>query len=95
MLSSAAISHFDLLPLTGTDRQISWASTIRTKRLAEITKLDSQGDYSAYLQTTDAQWWIERRDLTDVDLMAAATEILDLQSPTAVAASITDMPRTA
>jgi len=94
-LSSAAISHLDLPLLTGSDRQISWASTIRTKRLAVLTNLNSDADYQACLQLTDAKWWIDRRDLTDVDLMAAAAQAPDVQSATAVTASITDMPRTA
>jgi len=93
-LSSAAVAHLDLPLLTGTDRQISWASTIRTKRLAEVTALCGVADYHACLQMTDAKWWIDHRDQTDVDLMAAATQALDTQSVTAVTASITDMPRT-
>ena len=94
-LSSAAISHLDLPLLTGTDRQISWASTIRTKRLAALTNPNSDADCYTCLQVTDAKWWIDRRDLTDVDLMAAAAQAPDVQSATAVTASITDMPRTA
>jgi hypothetical protein len=94
-LSSAAISHLDLPLLTGSDRQISWASTIRTKRLAALTNPNSDADCSACLQVTDAKWWIDCRDLTDVDLMAAAAQAPDIQSATAVTASIRDMPRMA
>ncbi len=94
-LSSAAISHLDLPPLTGTDRQINWASTIRTKRLAVLTNSNSGADCHACLQVVDAKWWIDCRDLTDVDLMAAATPAPDIQSVTAVIGSVTDMPRTA
>jgi len=94
-LSSAAVAHLDLPLLTGTDRQISWALTIRSKRLAEITALCGVADHHACLQVADAKWWIDHRDLTDVDLMAAATQAHDMQSATAVTASITDMPRTA
>jgi hypothetical protein len=94
-LSSAAISHLDLPLLTGTDRQVSWASMIRTKRLAALTSPNSDADCYACLQVTDAKWWIDRRDLTDVDLMAAAAQAPDVQSATAVTASITDMPRMA
>jgi hypothetical protein len=94
-LSSAAISHLNLPLLTGSDRQISWASTIRTKRLAALTNPNSDADCSACLQVTDAKWWIDCRDLTDVDLMAASAQALDIQSATAVTASIADMPRTA
>jgi hypothetical protein len=73
-LSSATISHLDLPLLTGTDRQISWASTIRTKRLAALTNSNSAPDYNACLRVADAKWWIDCRDLTDVDLMAAANK---------------------
>ncbi|MCP8892846.1 hypothetical protein [Sphingomonas faeni] len=93
--SSAAVSHLVLPPLTGTDRQISWASTIRTKRLAALTNSNSDADWYACLQVTDAKWWIDRRDLTDIDLMAAAAQASEVQSATAVTASITDMHRTA
>ncbi|MDY1010249.1 hypothetical protein [Sphingomonas sp. CFBP9019] len=93
--SSAAVSYLVLPPLTGTDRQISWASTIRTKRLAALTNSNSDADCYACLQVTDAKWWIDHRDLTDVDLMAAATKASDVRNVTAVTASITDMPRTA
>ena len=94
-LSSAAVSHLVLPPLAGTDRQIGWASTIRTKRLAALTNSNSDADCSACLRVTDAKWWIDHRDLTDVDLMAAVTKASDIQDVRAVTASITDMPRTA
>jgi hypothetical protein len=94
-LSNAAISHLDLPLLTGTDRQISWASTIRTKRLAVLTNSNNGADCYACLQVTDAKWWIDCRDLTDVDLMAAATLAPDIKNATAVTVSIADMPRTA
>jgi hypothetical protein len=94
-LSSAAISHLDLPLLTGSDRQVSWASTIRTKRLAALINPNSDADCSACLRVTDAKWWIDRRDLTDIDLMAAAAQAPDIQSATAVTASLTNMPRIA
>ena len=94
-LSSAAVSHLVLPPLAGTDRQIGWASTIRTKRLAALTNSNSDADCSACLRVTDTKWWIDHRDLTDVDLMAAVTKASDIQDVRAVTASITDMPRTA
>lgn len=94
-LSSAAVSHLVLPPLTGTDRQINWASTIRTKRLAALTNSNSDANWNACLQVTDAKWWIDYRDLTDVDLIAAATKASDIRNVTAVTASISDMPGTA
>ena len=85
-LSSVAVSHLVLPPLTGTDRQISWASTIRTKRLAALTNLHNDADCCACLQITDAKWWIDYRDLTDVDVMAVATKASDIRNVTAVTA---------
>jgi len=78
-LSSAAVSHLVLPPLTGTDRQISWASTIRNKRLAALTNSNSDADCNACLRVTDAKWWIDCRDLGDVDLMAAANRASNMQ----------------
>ena len=94
-LSSAAISHLVLPRLIGTDRQISWASTIRIKRLAALTNSNSGADCQACLLITDAKWWIDCRDLTDVNLMAAATLASDIQSATANTASIAETPQTA
>ena len=85
-LSSAAVSHLALPQLTGTDRQIGWASTIRTKRLAALTNPNSDADCNACLRVTDAKWWIDYRDLTDVDLMAVATKASDIRNVTAVTA---------
>jgi len=78
-LSSAALSHLVLPPLTGTDRQISWASTIRNKRLAALTNSNSDADCNACLRVNDAKWWIDCRDLGDVDLMAAANRASNMQ----------------
>ena len=93
-LSNAATSHLDFPLLTGTDRQISSASTIRTTRLAALAKPNSDADCYACLRVTDAKWWIDCRDLTDVDLMAAASKASDLQNVAAVTTSITGKPRT-
>lgn len=78
-LSSAAVSHLVLPPLTGTDRQISWASTIRNKRLAALTNSNSDADCNACLRMTDAKWWIDCRDVGDVDLIAAANRASNMQ----------------
>ncbi|SFO48679.1 hypothetical protein [Sphingomonas sp. OK281] len=84
-LSSAAVSHLALPPLTGTDRQIGWTSTIRTKRLAALTNSNSDADCNACLRVTDAKWWIDSLDLTDVDLIAAANQSSNMpRSPTLI-----------
>ena len=89
-LSSVAVSHLVLPPLAGTDRQIGWASTIRTKRLAALTNSNSDADCNACLRITDAKWWIDCRDLTDVDLMAAANRASNMQCVPTLMASTTN-----
>ncbi len=89
-LSSAAVSHLVLPPLNGTDRQISWASTIRNKRLAALTNSNSDADCNACLRITDAKWWIDSRDLGDVDLMAAANRASNMQCVTTLIPSTTN-----
>lgn len=70
---TAVIAHLDLQPLCGSERQISWAATIRAGRLAALTGSDAvDDDRRACLLVTDAKWWIDHRDLTDVDLIAKA-----------------------
>ncbi len=89
-LSSAAVSHLALPPLTGTDRQIGWALTIRTKRLAALTNSNSDADCNACLRITDAKWWIDCRDLTDVDLRATANGASNMQCVPTLMASTTN-----
>lgn len=92
-LSSAAVMHLGLPVLTGTDRQINWASTIRAKRLAAITALCKVADYHACLQVTEAKWWIDHRDITDVDMISAAGRPLVIQMIPVATASIMDAPQ--
>jgi len=90
LLSNATVSHLALPPLTGTDRQISWASTIRTKRLAALFNSKSDADCNTCLRVTDAKWWIDCRGLTDVDFMAAANRASSMQSVPTLMASTTN-----
>jgi hypothetical protein len=72
---STAIAHLDLVALTGSDRQVAWASTIRAKRLAAIIAAappTGPTDPQACCFITDAKWWIDHRDLSDADLLAKA-----------------------
>ena len=72
---SAAVAHLDLPTLTGSERQIAWASTIRAKRLATVvasSAVGAESDHRAYFLATDAKWWIDNRDLPDTDLLAKA-----------------------
>jgi hypothetical protein len=71
--NAAAIAHLGLPELVGSDRQVSWATSIRMKRLAAIVAVSSTDDaygHQACVAVTDAKWWIDHRDLTDTDLRA-------------------------
>jgi len=69
----AAIAHLDLLPLSGSDRQVAWATTIRASRLATlITDREAPLGWQACLAATDAKWWIDHRELPNADLLAMA-----------------------
>ena len=74
-LNTAAIAHLDLPLLVGTDRQMSWASTIRTKRLATMAAHGGVADHDVCLRVSDAKWWIDHRDLPDLDMIAAAARL--------------------
>ena len=74
-LNLAAIAHLDLPLLIGTDRQTSWAGTIRAKRLAVMTASSGITDQAACLKVTDAKWWIDNRDLPDHAITAAAAQL--------------------
>jgi hypothetical protein len=72
---AAAIADLDLPALMGSERQVSWASTIRARRLAVLLSAevgDSQSEQPCQL-VTDAKWWIDHRDLDDTALLAQAS----------------------
>jgi hypothetical protein len=71
MADEAAIAYLELPPLVGSDRQTAWAATIRAKRLASMLPLLSSAtpDQSACLLISDAKWWIDHRNMSDVDLI--------------------------
>ena len=71
----AAIAHLELAQLTGSERQVAWATTIRAGRLATMVTDVSAKDQAALqacLAITDAKWWIDHRTLTDPDMLAKA-----------------------
>ncbi|WP_129586206.1 hypothetical protein [Sphingomonas montana] len=73
--ASAAAAHLDLPTLVGSDRQVSWATTIRAKRLAAIVSAAVANDLagrSAWMRLTDAKWWVDHRVLNNTDLLATA-----------------------
>ena len=71
----AATAHLELPPLTGSERQVAWAATIRAGRLASLVGSSAAADTDT-LQTchavTDAKWWIDHRNLSHADLLAKA-----------------------
>lgn len=76
--ASVSVAHLDLPPLSGSDRQIAWAATIRAKRLAAIVATapsDDRIDRPACCVIGDAKWWIDHRDLSDRDLLAKAESV--------------------
>ncbi|MBJ6123750.1 hypothetical protein [Sphingomonas mollis] len=71
----AAIAHLDLPPLTGSERQVAWATTVRASRLAALVAEPDAGNTDAFhacRAITDAKWWIDHRDLANTDLLAKA-----------------------
>lgn len=70
----AAIAHLDLPSLTGSDRQVAWATTLRASRFCSFGTrpvIDENG-YQVCVLVTDAKWWIDHRALTDHELLEEA-----------------------
>jgi hypothetical protein len=71
---SAAIAHLDLPSLSGSDRQVAWATSLRASRLCALVArpvTEEKGNQICAL-VTDAKWWIDHRALTDTELLAQA-----------------------
>lgn len=83
---SATIAHLVLPPLTGSERQVSWAETIRINRLAALVATPhttTNADCGLCLRIYDAKWWIDHRDLSNTDLVVQATKHLEIASMSA------------
>lgn len=73
--NSLAIAHLSLPELTGTDRQVSWAESIRAQRLAACIAGGAQGNIVEVLSAVqDAKWWIDHRELSIEELRSAAPQ---------------------
>ncbi|WP_454887267.1 hypothetical protein [Sphingomonas oryzagri] len=59
-----------LASLEGSDKQVSWAETIRARRIAALIK--AAGDVAPLAGRRDAKWWIDHRDAADAELLALA-----------------------
>ena len=73
--AQGAIAHLTLVPLTGSERQVSWATAIRAQRIAMLRtacSFTSAETGAALLGIADAKWWIDQRELTDEQLLERA-----------------------
>ncbi|WP_267381480.1 MULTISPECIES: hypothetical protein [unclassified Sphingomonas] len=61
-LDRTTLSGVDLPALTGSDRQVAWAATIRLERLAALHRT-LPARTAAFAPVTDAKWWIDHRGL--------------------------------
>jgi hypothetical protein len=71
---TAAIAHLDLPQLTGSDRQVAWATTLRASRFCALmasSGTDGNGR-PVCASVIDAKWWIDHRALPDTELLAEA-----------------------
>ena len=73
----AAVAHLTLPALTGSDRQIAWATSVRAARL--LTILSREGDdltlCASVSHLSDAKWWIDSRNLTNIEWLERAKQI--------------------
>ena len=72
-------SRFELPELTGSEKQIKWASDIRIKMVGELLghAKGSKADEiigSFLVRTTEAAWWIDHRDYNYVALAKAMAQ---------------------
>ena len=58
---SATLAGVNLPVLSGTERQVAWAETIRRERLAAAMRKDADAARS-YVGQTEAKWWIDHRE---------------------------------
>lgn len=74
----AAVEHLDLPELTGSVRQVAWATTIRAGRLAAMLRSDVS-DLACVSVVTAANWWIDHRDEADAALLVFAAALVQRQ----------------
>ena len=62
---------FEPVMLQGSDKQVSWAGKVRAKRIAILIRAGADAAAIRALSAqTQAKWWIDRRDVSDTDLIA-------------------------
>ena len=74
----AAVAHLAMPALSGSDRQIAWATSLRAARLIAMTTHEDGDNAISSLVShlTDAKWWIDGRGLTDVEWLDQAEQVV-------------------
>lgn len=66
----AAVEAYNLVELTGSEKQIAWANNIRAKLTLEAIKnVEAKNELLQMINTkTTAKWWIDNRYTTSYEL---------------------------
>jgi hypothetical protein len=94
---NAAIAHLNLPLLTGSDRQVAWATSLRASRLcALVARPVTEGkSHHVCALVIDAKWWIDHRALTDTELLAEAERYVGVIDTVVSGNPGTDLPQAA
>ena len=57
----ATLAGVVLPALTGSERQVAWAETIRRERLAAAMRVDAE-TARRFIEQVEAKWWIDHRE---------------------------------
>lgn len=74
----AAVEHLGLPELTGSMRQVAWATTIRARRLAAMLR-SNVSDTACLSGVTDTKWWIDHQHEADAALLVLAAALVQQQ----------------
>lgn len=68
----AALAGVDLATLVGSDKQVSWAASIRVERLAALLRKEPAA-VQRFATIAEAKWWIDHQsaDLATITLQVA------------------------
>lgn len=66
----------DLPALTGSEKQVSWATMIRFKALKALESAGVSGVKEAFAAQASAKWWIENRDRSPEDLLSSLRAVV-------------------
>jgi hypothetical protein len=66
------LEKYNLPLLTGTEKQVAWADTIRNNAIGKLLELEPTDSFMEWLRTKNtAKWWIENRDDVGYPLVLA------------------------